>query len=89
MGRYSVEAFYGTNYISANHPDFDANSDRTEPDRGDIYPCAQYELTGVDKETLHEWDFVMARWGIVIETHANTVWCVPTPKEFPYLTSIL
>ncbi|KAJ7486072.1 hypothetical protein B0H11DRAFT_2231005 [Mycena galericulata] len=73
MGRFSVEVFYCTNYISALHPDFDANSDRTNPDIGDIYPCAQYTQTGTDKNR-HEWDFAMPTWGVAIETRGNTVW---------------
>ncbi|KAJ7678685.1 hypothetical protein B0H17DRAFT_1139241 [Mycena rosella] len=68
-------------YISTVHRDFDVGKHDLklkekgkQEDVSGCHPCVQLEQTGTDK-TLHEWDFAMVRWGIVIETHSNTVWC--------------
>ncbi|KAJ7699612.1 hypothetical protein B0H17DRAFT_1129219 [Mycena rosella] len=86
LGRHGLTSFYCTNYISAVHRDFDVGRRDIKPDNmkgkgrekgedlGGCYPCVQLVQTGTDK-SLHEWDFAMVRWGIVIETHSNTVWC--------------
>ena len=79
MGRYGLTIFYCTNYISAIHPDYDVGAKDIkeqlplEECRGACYPCVQLEQTGTNKKH-HEWDFIMSDFGMVIETHSNTVW---------------
>ncbi|KAJ7688032.1 hypothetical protein B0H17DRAFT_1135873 [Mycena rosella] len=81
LGHHGLTNYYCSKYISAVHRDFDVGKhDLTlkkkgkQEDVGGCHPCVQLEQTGTDK-TLHEWDFAMVRWGIVIETHSNTVCC--------------
>ncbi|KAJ6624675.1 hypothetical protein B0H10DRAFT_714594 [Mycena sp. CBHHK59/15] len=79
LGRYSLSSFYCTNYISAIHPDGDIGKDDVKHACtakhyvGGLYPCIQLVQKRTNKG-LHEWDFAMVQWGIVIETWANTVW---------------
>ncbi|KAJ6563799.1 hypothetical protein B0H19DRAFT_1067415 [Mycena capillaripes] len=79
MGRYGLTTFNCTDYISAMHPDFDVSAEDVKNNQaqkdctGTCYPCGQLEQTGTNKEQ-HEWDFIMVEFGLVIETHSNTVW---------------
>jgi hypothetical protein len=79
MGRYGLTTYNCTDFISAIHPDFDVGEGdvkdkRVQKDCADAcYPCAQLEQIGTDKKQ-HEWDFLMAEFGLAIETHRNTVW---------------
>ncbi|KAJ7705049.1 hypothetical protein B0H17DRAFT_1126651 [Mycena rosella] len=83
LGRHGLTNYYCSNYISAVHRDFDVGKHnlkqkekgkKKQEDVSGCHPCVQLEQTGTNK-ILHEWDFAMVRWGIVIETHSNTVWC--------------
>ncbi|KAJ7168261.1 hypothetical protein C8R43DRAFT_945465 [Mycena crocata] len=88
LGLYGLANFYCTDYISCIHPDFDisradidlllkllkSKSKLVMKAKGECHPCVQLAQSGTDKKN-HEWDFAMYKWGVVIETHPNTVWC--------------
>ncbi|KAJ7025913.1 hypothetical protein C8F04DRAFT_1268767 [Mycena alexandri] len=80
MGLYGLTTFTCSNYMSVIHPDNDVGLDdimekRAKKEcRGGCYPCAQLHQSGTNK-LWHEWDFVYAGYGLVIETWTNTVWC--------------
>jgi hypothetical protein len=86
FGRFGMSTFECDNYISTVHGDFDIGSEDLEAGKGikdclgGYFPCVQLEKKGCKK---HEYDFAYVRWGVVIQTHRNTVWCVP------YFLSIL
>ncbi|KAJ7492056.1 hypothetical protein FB451DRAFT_1165235 [Mycena latifolia] len=78
LGRYGITSFYYSNYISAVHPDFDFGKEDLKresgsPNKGKGKPELLVQ-SGTNK-SLHEWDFALVRFGIVIETHSNMVWC--------------
>ncbi|KAJ7178700.1 hypothetical protein C8R43DRAFT_1118071 [Mycena crocata] len=73
LGAYALATFYCTNYISCNHSDEDVRPEDLD-DAGGCRPCVSLQQEGTDK-TRHEWDFAMTKFGVVIETHANTIWC--------------
>lgn len=79
FGRYGMSAFYCHNYISCIHADLDIGKEDVEKGRahnacqGDLYPCVQLRK---DKCGRQDYNFAYVRWGIVICTWANAVWCL-------------
>ena len=67
LGSFGMTSYHCTNFVSCMHRDRDAGKGKI------LHPCFQ-----LIKENCSNLDFNFAyvEWGIVIETRANSLWCV-------------
>jgi hypothetical protein len=79
LGRTVLSLFSCANYISAVHGDADMSAADLRAGRsikkalGTLYPCVQLAKSGCSSNS---YNFAYVKYGVVVQTQANTVWYV-------------